>query len=63
MGGRLVSGARPVAFLIALLVALFVVAASPAGGAGTTDSVCVIVQLGDPALAESSQTLPGFQGG
>jgi hypothetical protein len=63
MFGRLAPGPRPAAFLIALLVALGVVAAGPAGGAdGTTDFVRVIVQLDDPALAEYRDTLPGLQG-
>jgi minor extracellular serine protease Vpr len=63
MFGRLAPGPRPAAFLIALLVALGVVAAAPAGGAdGTAESVRVIVQLGDPALAEYRDTLPGLQG-
>jgi subtilisin family serine protease len=63
MHGRLAPGPRPAALLIALLIALGVVAAGPAGGAdGTSDSVRVIVQLGDPALAEYRDTLPGLQG-
>ena len=63
MFGRLAPGPRPAAVLIALLVALGVVAAGPAGGAdGTSDSVRVIVQLGDPALAEYRDTLPGLTG-
>jgi PKD repeat protein len=63
MFGRLAPGPRPAASLIALLFVLGVVAAGPAGGAdGTSDSVRVIVQLDDPALAEYRDTLPGLQG-
>ena len=62
MHGRLAPGPRPAAFFIALLIALGVVAAGPAGGAESKDLVRVIVQLDDPALAEYRDTLPGLQG-
>jgi minor extracellular serine protease Vpr len=56
-------GPRPAALLIALLIALGVVAAGPAGGASDDEEfVRVVVQLADAPLAKYRDTLPGLKG-
>ena len=63
MFGRLGPGPRPAAFLIALLIALGIVAAGPAGGASSdSELVRVVVQFDDAPLAEYRDTLPGLKG-
>ena len=63
MFGRIAPGRRPAAYLIALLIALGVVAAGPAGGAsGEADVVRVVIQFDEPSLAEYRDTLPGLKG-
>ena len=63
MFGRLAPGPRPAAFLIALLIALGIVAAGPAGGAsGDADLVRVVVQFDEAPLAKYRDTLPGLKG-
>ena len=57
---RIAPGPRPAALLIALLFALGVVAAGPAGGAaGENEIVRVVVQLDDAALAKYRDTCRG----
>src|SRR5687768_16338929 len=54
MYGRLAPGPRPAALLIALLIALGVVAAGPAGGASNeADTVRVVIQFDEAPLAKS----------
>ena len=63
MFGRIAPGPRPAAYLIALLIALGVVAAAPAGGAsGEADLVRVVVQFDEAPLAKYRDTLPGLKG-
>ena len=63
MFGRPAPGRRPAAFLIALLIALGVVAAGPAGGASSeADLVRVVVQFDEPPLAKYRDSLPGLKG-
>ena len=62
MSRRIAPGPRPAAVLIALLIALGVVAAGPAGGASDNELVRVVVQLQDAPLAKYRDTLPGLQG-
>ena len=63
MFGRIAPGPRPAAYLIALLIALGVVAAGPAGGAsGEADLVRVVVQFDEAPLAKYRDTLPGLKG-
>jgi len=63
MFGRIAPGPRPAAYLIALLIALGVVAAGPAGGAsGEADLVRVVVQFDEAPLAKYRDTLPGLNG-
>jgi subtilisin family serine protease len=62
MFGRIAPGPRPAAVLIALLIALGVVAAGPAGGASDDELVRVVVQLQDAPLAKYRDTLPGLKG-
>ena len=63
MFGRIAPGRRPAAYLIALLIALGVVAAGPAGGAsGESDVVRVVIQFEEPPLAKYRDTLPGLKG-
>ena len=63
MFGRIAPGPRPAAYLIALLIALGVVAAAPAGGAsGGADLVRVVVQFDEAPLAKYRDTLPGLKG-
>ena len=63
MSARLAPGPRPAAFLIALLIALGVVAAGPAGGAADeADLVRVVIQFQEAPLAKYRDTIPGLKG-
>src|SRR5215213_373514 len=63
MLARLAPGPRPAALLFALLIALGVVAAGPAGGASNeADFVRVTVQFDEAPLAAYRDSLPGLKG-
>ena len=63
MFDRLAPGPRPAAFLIALLIALGIVAAAPAGGASNdSELVRVVVQFDGAPLAKYKDSIPGLTG-